>query len=99
MTQYNIYVNGEYQFTTLAKSFEQAEFEALCCISEEVVDYAKDYCDRYRLDYDELEFDDFEIINFDYVCDQKENPDFEVIETELDDIEDLILGYIVDGNP
>lgn len=100
MTQYNIYVNGEYQFTTLVSSFEQAEFEALCCIDEKVVDYAKDYCDRYILDYNDLESDDFETINFDYIYDQKEDPYFEVIETDEDDIDEdnLILGYIIDGS-
>lgn len=101
MLAYNIYLDNKYQYTTLTKSLEEAEFEAICLEHPEITDYAKDYCDRYLLEYNELDSEDFQTIAYDYLMDYDlENLSFRVIETTEDDIDnnDLILGYTFDGS-
>lgn len=102
MIAYNIYLDNKYQYTTATKSLEEAEFEAICLEHPDIVDYAKDYCDRHVLEYNDLDSEDFQTIAYDYLIDYDlENLSFRVIETTEDDIDndDLILGYIFDGSP
>lgn len=119
MKQYNIYagLNGNfggasYQYTTLADSFEKAEYEAFEAACNEFESMAglyglvdeeaciKEYCQDNGLKRDELDKEDLKIIDETYLEERESWLDYRAILTEEDNIDkdDLILGYIVEDD-
>lgn len=119
MKQYNIYagLNGSfggasYQYTTLADSFEEAEYEAFEAACDKFESMAslhdigdeeaciEEYCQDNGLERDELDEEDLKIIDETYLEERDSWLDYRAVLTEEDDIDedDLILGYIVEDD-
>lgn len=103
---------AQYQYTTLADSLEEAEHEAWEVSCEEYEQYAglhglldeddciDEYCRESGLDSDELDEDDYAIINDTYQEERESWIEYRAVLTEEDNIDkdDLILGYVIEDD-
>lgn len=116
MKQYNIYAGiGKkltYQYTTLADSLADAEYEAynIACFEYDSLrnlynfpnesDIINEYCDEVRITVHDLTDSDFQKIDLKYKLTREDFINYHAILTEEDNVNknNLIIGYVVESS-